>query len=76
MAIDHRHIITLTVTASGSGYPADLFAPSELTIAGGNGELGRCKQVSGIAAARCSDAERDDVLMVNSHLPVHSLRWF
>ena len=35
MAIDHRHIITLSVTASGSGYPADLFAPSELTIAGG-----------------------------------------
>lgn len=35
MAIDHRHIITLTVSASGSGYPADLFLPSELTIAGG-----------------------------------------
>ena len=35
MAVDHQHIITLNVTASGSGYPADLFAPSELTIAGG-----------------------------------------
>ncbi len=35
MAIDHRHSITLTVTASGSGYPADLFAPSVLTITGG-----------------------------------------
>ncbi len=35
MAIAHRHIITLTITAPGSGYPAGLFAPSQLRVAQG-----------------------------------------
>ena len=35
MAIAHRHNITLTITASGSGYPAGLFAPSQLRVAQG-----------------------------------------
>ena len=35
MASAHQPVITLAVTAAGSGYPASLFAPSELKVASG-----------------------------------------